>query len=330
MRANDLDDRRPRLPAGFDPSGRALRRRRPAIALHQRGSGSSRHAAERADRERTLGPGCALARGSSLSQVVDDAGAKQRRLADTARPVEDREPGHGGCWRRSASPRRARRRSPRPLRRYGTSPTYGVSVGSATGTARPPEVGHAARPARSSSSWSRATYVLQRNVEEIDVAPVAPERLLDLTRPRVARRALHGPRLEVELLLRQIRFRITRRFQSRIEYPRKRKWLSAIRSRSETGSARRRRPRQVVDVVVLGDDVAVALQVGAVDRAVQLEDHRSLVELPRLAEVLVRAHDRHDLAVRRAVDEASPAAGRAWPRTRRRRTARPPRSAPAR
>src|SRR5215204_2083284 len=53
--------------------------------------------------------------------------------------------------------------------------------------------------------------------------------------------------------------------------------------------ARDVRPGQVIDVVVLRDDVAVAVATEAVDGTVKLQDHRTVVE--RDLDVLVRALD---------------------------------------
>ena len=61
--------------------------------------------------------------------------------------------------------------------------------------------------------------------------------------------------------------------------------------------------RQVVDVVVLGDDVAVGRLVGPVDGAVDLQDHAPLLE-GEVAVVRV-LRDRDALAVRPHVHEAA-------------------------
>jgi hypothetical protein len=58
---------------------------------------------------------------------------------------------------------------------------------------------------------------------------------------------------------------------------------------------------EVVDVVVLGDDERVALDVPAVDRAVDLQDHRALFECE--VAVLGRAVDLDALPVRAEMDE---------------------------
>ena len=55
-------------------------------------------------------------------------------------------------------------------------------------------------PSRRGRASRPGDVLLQRHVEEVDVAAVAPERLLDLARARVGRRALHRPGLQVELL----------------------------------------------------------------------------------------------------------------------------------
>jgi hypothetical protein len=61
--------------------------------------------------------------------------------------------------------------------------------------------------------------------------------------------------------------------------------------------------RQVVDVVVLRDDVAVAGFVGAVDGTVDLEDHRALLECEPLVVGVPR--DRPARAVGGHVHEAA-------------------------
>ncbi len=68
-------------------------------------------------------------------------------------------------------------------------------------------------------------------------------------------------------------------------------------------SAGKIRLREVVDVVVLGDDEALPLPVGsAIDLAVQLQDHRSLIQR-QLGGIRVRYLDQPPTAIRSDVAE---------------------------
>ena len=65
-----------------------------AIAAMSSGTGSSRHSRKTQIAYGTCSPFLSTALVEHLlADVMDDAGANQRRLADAARPVEDRQPG---------------------------------------------------------------------------------------------------------------------------------------------------------------------------------------------------------------------------------------------
>ncbi len=89
--ANGLEQRLARLPGRQLLAAQRLGARRPH-RLGKRGQRVVAPAAERADRERRPLRAAGRDLAHLLVQVVDDAGVEDRRLADTARAVEDRQP----------------------------------------------------------------------------------------------------------------------------------------------------------------------------------------------------------------------------------------------
>ena len=185
-----------------------------AASLHSPDIGSSRHDANTQTRtaaRRYAGAGL-------LAQAVDDARLQQRASSRrrSARRRSSAAPS-AGSRRRSRSPstgRRRRRRRPRRRerdRRTGSRARDGRSVAGAGALAH-----GAAPPARRRQPRLEPLHVLaQLAVDELDVLALLPERLLDLALVRVGRLALHRPRLAHRACaMPQIRFRITRRFQS--------------------------------------------------------------------------------------------------------------------
>ena len=215
-------------------------------------SGSSRQA-----RNSTIANcGCRL--GGCLArlpaQVVGDAGVEHRALADAARAVEAAS---GAAAIRLAVDDLALGLAPEEERGLLLGEGHQPRVGAVTHGRRPPASGSSAQ----SRVCSRCDVALEIDVEDVDVAAL-PELLIEL-----GRLPLDRPRLVGQLLLAgnavqddaHVPVAQAIAEEQEVALPQ----LRGQRHRHQVGQLG---PRQVVDVVVFGDDVAVAIAVGQIAR----------------------------------------------------------------
>src|SRR5829696_390580 len=195
----------------------------------------------------------------------------------------------GGCRRPPPPTPRDRRTTPRPPRCTGRGP------GTASG-GRPP-ARQARPPSRSREVPAhRLDPRLERDVEYLDALPL-PEPAVDLARPELDRPAagrdsLLGPDLAEDHAQVPVAHRVAEEEQVALAQP-----PHQVRGQERAYAL----AGEVLDVVVLRDDERVALAVVAVDVAVDLQEHRALLE--REVAVRCRVEDRHPVAVWAQVHE---------------------------